>query len=152
MTRLTKAGLCSLLVIEVFLLAILCACSNQDASSNGNTSPGLRNRVEIVYFHRDRRCYSCTRAEQLITYTIDTYYQKEVNSGKLVYKVLNVQDEANAAIAGKYGAYGSSLFLNEVRDGVDHIERVTDIWFLLSDAEAFAIRLKSHIDEHLGDL
>ncbi len=113
------------------------------------SSPVEADRVEVVYFHRTSRCSSCRYAEAGTRYTIETYFEDELASGKLVFKALDVQDKANAAIVGKYGAYTSSLFISEVRDGIDHIEEVTDIWFLLGKDEAFVSLVKSDIEEHL---
>jgi len=84
-----------------------------------------------------------------VRYTIETYFADELASGELVFKVLNVQDPANAAIVDKYGAYTSSLFMNKVVDGVDHIEQVTDIWLLLGNDQAFVDLVKSEIEKRL---
>jgi len=105
--------------------------------------------VEVVYFHRSQRCAGCHYAEDATRYTIETYFRDEVASGKVVFKVLDVQDKANVAIVEKYGAYTSSLFINEVRDGIDHIEEVTGIWFLLGNDEAFVNLVKGEIEKHL---
>jgi len=84
-----------------------------------------------------------------VRYTIETYFADELASGELVFKVLNVQDPANAAIVDKYGAYTSSLFMNKVVDGVDRIEQVTDIWLLLGNDQAFVDLVKSEIEKRL---
>jgi len=84
-----------------------------------------------------------------VRYTIETYFADELASGELVFKVLNVQDPANGAIVDKYGAYTSSLFMNKVVDGVDHIEQVTDIWLLLGNDQAFVDLVQSEIEKRL---
>jgi len=105
--------------------------------------------VELVYFHRSQRCSGCLHAEEAIRYTLENFFEDELASGKLVFQVLNVQEKANAAVVEKYGAYTSSLFINEVEDGTDRIEEVTNIWFLLGNDEAFASLLRSEIEKHL---
>jgi hypothetical protein len=106
--------------------------------------------VEVVYFHRSQRCQKCLYLQACVTYTVETYFQDELASGDLVFRVLNIQDEANAVIVEEYGAYGSSLYVNEVVDGVDHIEHVTNIWFVVGDDEACSGLVKAEIEEHLG--
>ncbi len=81
--------------------------------------------------------------------TIETYFEEELNSGELTFKSVDVQDDSNAAIIEKYDAYTSSLFINSVRDGTDHIEPVMDIWSVLGDDEAFAEVVKGKIQESL---
>jgi len=116
------------------------------ASTN---SSGPADRVDVVYFHRTVRCYSCQYAEAGTNYTVETYFADEMASGKLTFQSVDVQDEANADIIEKYGAYGSQLFINTVKDGTDHIEQVTDIWYVLGDDEAFVEVVKSKIEESL---
>jgi len=106
-------------------------------------------RVEVVYFHRTQRCYSCLYAGDGIRYTVETYFKDELASGKVTFKVLNVEDKENAAIVKKYGAFTSSLFINTIRDGTDHIEEVRDIWFLLGNDEAFVEAVRSKIEKSL---
>jgi hypothetical protein len=162
MNLLTKASLCGLIAILTLSGGILCACSGpaQDTPTDAQQTPTptytqepppLENGVEVVYFHRSQRCQKCRYLEACVTYTVETYFQDELASGDLVLRVLNVQDEANAAMAEKYEAYGSSLYVNEVIDGTDHIEPVTDIWFVVGDDEACSSLVKAAIEEHLGE-
>jgi len=106
-------------------------------------------RVEVVYFHRTRRCYSCQYVEERTRYTLETYFEDELASGKVNFEVLNVEDKENAAIVKKYGAFTSSLFINTLKDGTDHIEEATDIYFLIGNDEAFVEALKSKIEKSL---
>jgi len=153
MNLLTKAKLCSLIAVLILSGGILCACSGpaKDKPTDTQETPTLQNGVEVVYFHRAQRCSTCRYLEYCVTSTVNTYFQDELASGELVFKVLNVQDEANAAMVEKYGAYGSSLFMNEVIDGIDHMEHVTDIWFVVGDDEACVSLVKGEIEEHLGE-
>jgi len=84
-----------------------------------------------------------------VRYTIDTYFADELASGELVFMTIDVQDDVNAAIIDKYGAYTSSLFMNKVVDSIDHIEPVTDIWFLLGKDQEFVDLVKTEIEERL---
>jgi len=115
-----------------------------------NNSTGLAERVDVVYFHRTQQCYSCRYAEEGTNYTVKTYFADELASGKLTFQSLDVQDSQNAAIVQKYGAYGSQLFINIVRDGTDHIEQVTDIWLVIGKDEAFVEIVKDKIEKSLN--
>jgi hypothetical protein len=106
-------------------------------------------RVEVVYFHRTQRCQGCRYAEAGIRYTLETYFKDELANGKVIFEVFDVQDEQNAAIAKKYGAFTSSLFINTIREGLDHIEEVEEIWYLLGDDEEFAEVVKNKLEKSL---
>jgi hypothetical protein len=93
--------------------------------------------VEVVYFHRAQRCHSCVYIEDMVNHTLETYFEKQLNDGSITYAVYNVEDEKNKSIIEKYNAYTSSLFINTVRDGEDHIDEITSVWLVVDDDEAF---------------
>ena len=128
--------------------AVLAPMAKREEPASGAPSAPA-DRVDIVYFHRTNRCYSCIYAEDMTRRTIETYFEEELNSGELTFKSVDVQDDSNAAIIEKYGAYTSSLFINSVRDGTDHIEPMTDIWLVLGDDAAFAEVVKGKIQKSL---
>ncbi|MCX5993963.1 MAG: nitrophenyl compound nitroreductase subunit ArsF family protein, partial [Chloroflexi bacterium] len=98
-------------------------------TSGQNPAPGtLPNRIDVIYFHVNQRCVTCLCFEQQVNHVIEAYFGDAINSGKLTYRVLNLQKAENTAIARKYGAVGSQLFINTVVKGVDHIEDIQDIW------------------------
>ncbi len=154
----------NLIAAMVLLSCILCACSspallatpsptptNTQVTPTPQPSTNGTNMVEVVYFHRTQRCYSCRYAGDTTKYAVETYFAQELANGKLVFKTLNLQDPANAEIVKRYGAYTSSLFINEIKDGTDHIEAITGIWFLIGKDEAFVNLVKSEIEKHLGE-
>jgi hypothetical protein len=153
-------------LIAVLILSgcILCSCSspaqpatpsptptNTQVTPTPQPSTNGTNVVEVVYFHRAQRCSGCIYAGDTTEYTAERYFADKLASGKLVFKMLNLQDPANAAIVEKYGAYTSSLFINDIKGGIDHIEEVTDIWFLLHNDEQFVNLVKGELEKHLGE-
>jgi hypothetical protein len=86
------------------------------------------NRVDVIYFHVNQRCVTCLCFEQQVNHVIEAYFGDAITSGKLTYRVLNLQKAENTTIARKYGAVGSQLFINTVVNGKDHIEDIQDIW------------------------
>ena len=109
-------------------------------------------RVDVVYFHRSQRCKKCICFEERISYVVETYFQDELDNGKMTFKVLNSGDEENAVIAIKYGAVGSQLFINVVTNGVDHIKDIPDIWSwgCTKDEQGFDTAVKNVIEQSLN--
>jgi len=138
-------------LLLMLVVGLLCSCGSPApiAPSTSDTPPVVADRVEVVYFHRTQRCYGCLYAEDGIRYTVETYFKDELTSGKVTFKMLNVEDKENATIVKKYGAFTSSLFINTIRDGTDHIEEVGEIWFLLGNDEAFVEAVRSKIEKSL---
>lgn len=149
MNLFTKAMSCTLIMIVILAGGVLFACSTPSQNLDSTLEPSIDNGVEVVYFHRSNRCYSCTYAEDKVRYTLDTFYSDELADGELVFMAVNVQDDANSAIIDKYGAYTSSLYMNKVVNGVEHIEPVTGIWFLVGNDQEFVDLVRSEIAERL---
>ena len=118
-------------------------------NSTGNSTSSV-DRVDVVYFHRTQRCYSCYYVESGANNTVETYFGDQLASGKLTFQSVDVQDSKNAAIVEKYGAYGIQLFINTIKDGTDHIEEAAEVYLLIGRDEAFVDALKSKIGQSLG--
>jgi len=137
------------ILLVCLALSLMVGCASSTTPPPSDTSLGPADRVDVVYFHRTQRCPRCTYAETGTRYTLETYFKDELASGKVTFQVVNLQDEENAAIVNKYEAYTSSLFINTIRDGTDHIEEVTYIWLLIGDDEAFVEAVRSKIEKSL---
>jgi hypothetical protein len=84
---------------------------------------------------------------------VETYFKNELDSGKLTFEVFDLGDKRNAGIANKYKAVGSQLFINVVKDGVDHIKHIQDVWMpkYLNDQEAYDELIQNSIKQALKD-
>jgi hypothetical protein len=153
----------------ILVIGLLCACASPaiPPTSPPDESPGpsdgqptsqaqdepldLPDRVDVVYFHRPQRCVTCLCFEERIRYVVSTYFQNELDSGQMTFGVYNIGDSKNAAIVKKYGAVGSQLFINTVKDGTDHIIDIQDIWSwgCRTNKEGFDQQVKSIIEQSL---
>lgn len=73
--------------------------------------------VKIYNFHLKNRCPSCIAIEKATQKTLSTYFQSKVDKGQIQFMTLNVEAEQNKAIAEKYQASGSSLFVTGTLNG-----------------------------------
>ena len=137
------------MIILIVAGCVFTACSTSSPNPDSTLEPSMDNGLEVVYFHRTNRCYSCTYAEDKVRYTLDTFYSDELADGELVFMAVNVQDDANSAIIDKYGAYTSSLYMNKVVNGVDDIEGITGIWFYIGKDQEFVDYVNDEIAERL---
>jgi hypothetical protein len=157
-------------IVTMLAVGLFCACASpaipptsppdespqpSDETSISQTQDetlNLVDRVDVVYFHRPQRCPTCLCFEERIRYVVSTYFQNELNSGKLTFGVYNIGDSKNAAIVKKYGAVSSQLFINTVKDGTDHITDIQDIWSwnCRSNKEGFDQQVKNVIEQSLN--
>jgi len=152
----------------ILAIGLLVACSNPAppatppanepsdapvASPTSDETSGTPNRVDVVYFHRPQRCPTCLCFEERIRYVVNTYFQNELNSGKMTFGVYNIGDSKNVTLVKKYGAIGSQLFINTVKDDTENIRDIQDIWSwsCRSKKESFDQQVKSVIEQSLKD-
>jgi len=156
----------------ILAVGLVCACASppppttpppsQPSASTGTTNeeppaspdvPGASNVVKIVYFHPHIRCGPCIYVEVRTRENIETYFQSEVDNGRLTFDVYDLGDKKNAAIANKYKAVGSQLFINTIKDGVDHIKHIQDVWMpkYLNNQEAFDELIQKTVRQALED-
>jgi hypothetical protein len=161
-----------LLLIVILAIGLLCACASpapatppppsQPSGSTGTTTekpptsqnvPGASDVVKVVYFHTHVRCGACIYVETRTKYNVETYFKNELGNGKLTFEVYDLGDKKNAAIANKYKAVGSQLFINVVKDGVDHIKHIENVWMpkYLNDQEAFDELIQKTVRQALKD-
>ncbi len=94
-------------------------------------------KIQVFLFYNTQRCYSCVTIGKYVKETVEQNFQKELNSGKIEFKEINIDLPENKELANKFKAAGSSLFLNPIIDGRDNIKEDTQVWRLVSNEQAF---------------
>jgi hypothetical protein len=127
----------------------------QSENSSAKTQDDLSrlpDRVDVVYFHQAQRCPTCLCFEERVRYVVITYFQNEIDSGKMTFGVYDISDSQNTNIVNKYGAVGSQLFINTVRDGTDNIKDIQDIWSwnCRGDKASFDQQIRNLIQQSLN--
>ena len=110
----------------------------------------VADKLEIYYFHRTVRCYSCKTIGQYVREAMEDEYSEEIESGLIDFRELNVELPENKEIAQKYQASGSSLFINRIIGNIDNIEQDVNVWRLLKDEKQFKEYLINKINLYLG--
>ena len=158
-----------MLVIAVSLIAAL-ACS----PVTGAQSTGLRTdpttlaartlspkHVEVNYFfiYETGTCTCFTMARGWTTDIIIADYQGKVDSGKLVYRMWDSDDPANAALVKEFNAKQNAIFVTVVKDGARTTREVRNLWLYLDPSglndiykNKFIGILKKEIDKALEEL
>lgn len=141
-------GLLSLLTISLFLFS----CTGK-AQSKTAANMAKGNSIEVIDFHSTNRCMTCKAIEANAKYTLDTYFANELKSGKIVFKIVNVDKAENEKFAEKFEATGTALFLNVIKDGKEKQVDLTNFAFMNgNDQKAFSDELKQTIANQLKEL
>ena len=109
-------------------------------------------RVVAYYFHGSFRCPTCRKLEQYSKEAIETNFQDAIRSGKLEYKVVNVEDKGNEHYTQDYQLYTKSLILSLVKDGkVTNWVNLDKIWEYVGNKEKFIDYVKKKISDFLKE-
>ncbi len=147
-----------LFISTIFILS--CGSNSSESSSaKGNHSTQevaktkMANHIEVLDFYGAHRCVTCKAIEANTRYTLETYFPDEVKSGKIVFRTVNVDDEANYKLAEQFEAAGTALFLNTVKDGKEtHVNLTNQAFEKGRDKDAFSDELKFFIDLQLKEI
>lgn len=139
-------------ILTILFTLTFTACQGQDKSKTIATSESM-NKIEVIDFYGTHRCVTCEAIEANAKYTVDTYYAKEKENGTVIFRTVNVDEDANYAIAERFEAAGTALFLNIIKNGKEtHIDLTNFAFSKGKKKEVFSQELKSMIDNELKNL
>ena len=143
-----KLPVLSTIILSLFLFSCTGNAQNKTADKQAN-----KNVIEVIDFHSTNRCKTCKAIEANTKYTLDNYFAKELKSGKITFKIVNVDIKENEQLAEKFQASGTSLFLNVIKNGKENKVDLTNFAFMNgNDQKVFSEELKQTIAVQLKSL
>lgn len=143
-----KLSILSTLIVSLFLFSCTGKAQNKAAENQSK-----QNSIEVIDFHSTNRCMTCKAIEANTKYTLDTYFANELKTGKIIFKIINVDKKENEKVAEKFEASGTGLFLNVINNGKENQIDLTNFAFMNgNDQKAFSSALKQTIATQLKDL
>jgi len=126
----------------VLVIAIMSLSSFAFAAEQDNQAL----KVIVYYFHGSFRCVTCHNMEKYSQEAVETNFKDEIASGKLEFKVVNVEDKGNEHFTDDYQLYTKSLILSSLRDGKEvKSKNLTKIWEYARDKQKFMIYVTEEI-------
>ncbi|OGX16470.1 MAG: hypothetical protein A2166_01135 [Omnitrophica WOR_2 bacterium RBG_13_41_10] len=112
-----------------------------------------KNNVVAYYFHGNFRCFNCYRIEQYSKEAIEQYFKDELSSGKLVFKIINIEEKNNEHFIKDYQLYTKSLIISLVKDGEEvKFDNLVKVWEFLGNKQKFYDYVKDEITQYLKEL
>jgi hypothetical protein len=108
--------------------------------------------VIAYYFHGTMRCPTCHKLEQYSKEAIETNFKDALASGKLEFKVVNVEDKGNEHYGSDYQLYTKSLILSLVKDGKQiKWKNLDKIWEYVGNKQRFIDYVKAEVADFLRE-
>ncbi|HOT47133.1 MAG TPA: nitrophenyl compound nitroreductase subunit ArsF family protein [Spirochaetota bacterium] len=121
-------------ILFALLFAVTIVVSFAQTETMGQNLP----QTVVYYFHGQFRCYSCTRIEELTRMSLQKGFARELASGAILFRPVNVDLPQNEHYISDYRLRTRSVVLSRVNGGKEinwkNLERV---WDYFSDEKAF---------------
>jgi len=109
-------------------------------------------KVIAYYFHGTFRCSTCRTIEQYSLEAIQTYFAKELGSGKLEFRPVNIEEPENKHFIQDYQLVTRSLVLSLMSDGKEtKWKNLPDVWKLVRDKDKFFQYVKDEVEKFLKE-
>ncbi len=118
--------------------------------SQMSSRENVADKVQVFLFHPTQRCSTCIAIGKLAGETVNERFQAELKSGKIEFREVNIDLPENKALATKFQASGSALYLNAISGDTDRIEQDAKVWRLTQDPVVFKEYLEGRINILLG--
>jgi len=113
----------------------------------------MQSCVVVYYFHGNFRCVNCHNIEQYTKEAVEQYFQKELKSGAVVFKVINVETKGNEHFTNEYQLYTKSVVLSLVKNGKEiKFGNLAKVWDYLRNRDAFHQYIKAEVEKYLKEL
>lgn len=118
------------IVLWMMLSLGLSACGGGNSKTQkSNDADNTKDRIEVLYFHGKQRCATCMAIEQRTRETLEEQFADEMKAGTLLYRVIDISQPENEALADKYEVTWSSLFVCRWKAGRETPENLTEFAF-----------------------
>lgn len=129
----------------ILVLVILCSVGLSAFAQNSED----RNIV-VYYFHGNARCRSCMTIEQFTSETVSKFFNNELKSGKLSFKVINYDERNNKHFLKDYQLYTKSVVICLKENGQEvEYRNLNKVWEYLRNKEKFLSYIKNEVDSLL---
>jgi hypothetical protein len=108
--------------------------------------------VIAYYFHTTYRCVSCRKIEAYSKLAIETAFAADLASGRLQWRMINIEDTGNEHFVKDYQLFTKSLVLSERRAGREvRWKNLPKVWELLNSEPAFVDYVQTETRAFLAD-
>jgi hypothetical protein len=124
----------------------------EEVPSPRTTAASQASRVIAYYFHGNFRCTTCRTIEKYSGEAIEKYFSKELSTGKLVFKPVNVEEGENRHYIQDYQLFSKSLIIVLYKDDKQvKWKNLKEVWTYAGDKEKFYQYVKDEVEGFLKE-
>jgi len=116
----------------------------------GSADAARADRIVVFYFHRNKRCTSCRTIERLTRETLEKDFAAELASGRVAWRVVNVETPGNEHFLKDYDQTGQSVVVSDIQEGREaRWKDLVYVWDLLRQEPEFRSYVRDEVREYL---
>lgn len=120
------------------IIALVVCGFDMNSGFAETVEPASANRIMVYYFHGSSRCPVCHRLEKYSKEAVETNFKDALASGKLEFKVVNIDDKGNEHFVNDYQLYTKSLVISLTENGKElKSKNLTRIWDYAGNKQKF---------------
>jgi hypothetical protein len=151
MNRIAPFVILALAAVAVFAFSVLTPAVSAQEPNKGAVSDAVADGVVAMYFHGNARCATCRKIESYADEAISQGFVDELESGRLTWRVVNIDESANKHFIEDFQLVTRSVVLVEYRDGkVLRWENLDKVWQLVRSKDKFVSYVDGETREFLG--
>lgn len=110
-------------------------------------------KVAVYYFHGSFRCYTCNMMEKYSKEAIEENFKDALDSGKLEFKAINIEDRGNEHFINDYQLYTKSLVISFQKEGKEvRYKNLDKIWQLARNKQKFLDYVTDEVSGFMKDV
>jgi len=143
---------CAVVLAAVVLAGLLFVMSTAASGAEEAAATGPERGVVAYYFHGNKRCSTCRKLEAYTQEAIVGGFGSELEAGELEWRVVNVDEQANAHFVTDFELVTKSVVLVEYRDGeVVRWKNLKLVWQLVGDEDGFVRYVRDETRDFLAE-
>ena len=151
MNRTAPFVIVALAAVAVVAFSVLTPGVSAQEPNKGAVSDAVADGVVAMYFHGNARCATCKKIEAYADEAIAQGFVDELESGRLTWRVVNIDESANKHFIEDFQLVTRSVVLVEYRDGkVLRWENLDKVWQLVRSKDKFVSYVEGETSEFLG--
>lgn len=116
------------------LFLFLSSCTS-NAQTNEQAAEMTAAKVEVIDFYGKHRCMTCQAIERKTEALLQESFAEEMANGTVVFRTVNVDEEANYELAKSFEASGTALFVHILANGESEKIDLTSFAFMNANGE-----------------
>ena len=108
--------------------------------------------VTAYYFHGNFRCPTCHKLEEYAKEAIESNFKNDLASGKLSFKIVNIENKGNERYAKDYQLYTKSVVLSLTKDGKEiRYKNLDKVWEYVRNKDRYENYVRDEVTAFLKE-